>query len=174
MRWLRWAVLYAVSLAGDLLIGWPAVLLAHWLGGVPGRLRWEWPAGGPGLPCFSADLQRSSGVYRLLARLSPARALAGLTLGHAVLYVEGAAAPVGPWTETQRHEHRHVEWFEVIMLTAAVVAVMGLAGGLRGSVALLLWASAWPVSILAGTVVALLRGEKGYPGSAHEEAAGQH
>ena len=76
-----------------------------------------------------------------------------------------------------RHEAIHVEQYEVAMLAATVSAGVCVASALVGGPwaalagGLACYASGWALKAAAGWMVAWLRGEDAYMGSAHEEAA---
>lgn len=189
MKVKRHIVLYLVCAPWNLLVGWPVVLLIRLLWGK--ELRWETPpyykteGGGPALTCqirpgsFPVSQGRWPKGWYLHDRKTGA-AWGATTLGHAIFYGPGGRDCNWPdiWTRTQAHEHVHVEQFEASMLggfivgvsIAVVLAVLGhhVAGLILGG---LIWSMGYLVMGVGGWLTALLRGEKAYRGSQHEESA---
>lgn len=132
-------------------------------------LRWEKPPK-HGLPGLWATLRTEGWFYQQLKDLSPAVALAGVTLGHGGIYRSDALRP-GVWTSLQRHENRHVEQWEVVALFGwLLVAPLITWGSVPIWTLLPLWA-AWPIFVGVATFVAWLRGEDPYTGAIHETDA---
>lgn len=186
------AILYLVSLIWNITVCWPAVLIIRLAWG--SDLRWESFGGTPSL---WTDLKPDSWPTRSWYRLkdndgSPApttedqraagmgkwQTWAGTTLGHGGFYGPGWADSENP-THVQRHEHVHVEQFEVSMLRSfAEGAIFGVAGALASGNAsfgvgafLVLWWLGYIFWGVPGFIVAFLRGEPAYMGSVHEESA---
>ena len=185
----RHIVLYIIALPWNLLVAWPVVLLIRLFWGQ--GLRWETPPsydyykGGGGGPCLSCQIRPGSwavtpgifpkGWYFNKRTNTP---WGGTALGHAVFYGPNGRSDSKKWTETQAHEHIHVEQFEVSMLGSFIV---GLAVGIllwalghlfEGGLAFFcIWQAGYFMMGLSGWVTAWLRGEEMYHGSAHEESA---
>jgi len=189
--WYR-AFIYLITLPWDLL-SWPMILLIRLFWGE--NLHWEQePTQGSwaltcdlkpdSWPCRSwyarkykidgkktkvenhPDVQDVYGKYRTWG---------GTTLGpHAIFYAPGRRVK-GKWWTIQQHEHRHCEQGEVAMFQGFMyglpVFIWSMVfGGLLWIMALIMWTLGY-VSMTAGFLVAMLRGEEAYRGSAHEEAA---
>lgn len=163
--------LYLICLPWNLTIAWPAILCIRLLWGT--NLRWEMPpAPLPGGAVLACDLRPNSWPARTWYK-----PWGGTTLGHGIFY--GAHVnKAGVWGRVQAHEHVHVEQFEVAMFgsffsgTSIWAVFSGLGhGGLSVLVGMLLWWVGGLLAVLGGTMVALMRGESPYRGSAHEESA---
>ena len=106
------------------------------------------------------------------------RTWGGTTLGpHAIFYGPGVRRP-GKWWTTQQHEHRHSEQGEVAMMQSFMFAVPVFTHSMIYDnnlwiMALVMWTLGY-VSMVAGFFIAIMRGEKGYRGSVHEEGAYDH
>jgi hypothetical protein len=156
--------LYFFALPWNLTIAWPAVLLIRWLWGQ--NLRWEAPpAPRPGGAVLACDLRPDSWPAKTWYK-----PWGGTTFGHGIFY--GAhVIKGGVWGRIQAHEHVHVEQFEVAMfgsfLSGVAAAVLGhsIGGGL------LVWWAGYLFMGVCGWLVAFMRGESPYRGSAHEESA---
>jgi hypothetical protein len=164
----RRVILFILCLPFNLIVGWPAVLIARWCWGTP--LTWEIAPTSGGLPALTTDLKADSWAGRTWGR-----AWAGVTLGHAIVYGPGVRVAGAPWAPVQAHEHVHVEQFEGTM---AAHALLGLLQGTLSAaldfawiLGLVTWFLGYLVFLTGGWLGALLRGESAYRGSAHEEAA---
>ena len=191
MRPSHW-ILYAVCLPWDVLVAWPIVLLVRALWGA--ELRWETPppysraVGGGGGPVLTCRIKPGSwpvtpgrwprGWYLRTNEKGKARPWGGTTLGHGIFYGPLVVRAADGWLRVQRHEHVHVEQFEVVMLGAFLVAIacfatllplghLVAASVLGGSI----WLTGYLVMGIAGWLTALARGEPAYWGSTHEESA---
>ena len=98
----------------------------------------------------------------------------GTTLGHGGLYSPGASGGKGIDTETEKHEHIHVEQYKAAMLVAFIIAIAVLttvrtldATILAGAI----WVTGGILTYIASMLQAWLRGEQAYSGSHLEEAA---
>jgi hypothetical protein len=171
--------LYLAALPWNVTVCWPLVLLAHAVGGAPGRLRWERPPDKVGPWCLWTSLEKGSLPLRLLAKAAPVgkgKAPKGITLGHGGVYKHGydddlATPDVDEWTSMEAHENVHVEQVEVVCILMLAVALVLFATGGSLSTALFVWWVAWPAYVGANTVEALLRGGHGYRDAPHEKAA---
>lgn len=184
MKWL----LYVIAFPWDLLVAWPVVVLVNLFWG--DGLKWEKPPpykrtiGGGGLSCLTCQIRHGTypvvpgrfpkGWYYNKKTKSP---WGGTALGHAIFYGPKGRGQ-GSWTRTQAHEHVHVEQFEVSMLQSFLVGeFVGVAVWMAGhpwwglGLFLAIWTTGYFMMALAGWLVALLRGEEAYWGSAHEESA---
>ena len=101
---------------------------------------------------------------------------AGTTFGHGGFYGPTYSGSKGVDTDTEFHEHIHVEWFECATLYSFLVSVL-LFVLLRNQLttALISSISLWTIGSLLFTAgnwfQAWMRGEDPYRGSIHEEAA---
>jgi len=170
MKLLRRVILFILCLPFNLIVGWPAVLIARACWGTP--LVWEIAPTSGGLPALTTDLKSDSWAGRTWGR-----AWAGVTLGHAIVYGPGVRIPGASWAPVQAHEHVHVEQYEGTMAAhallgllvfGAVFAFSPLAAALVG---LGIWFLGYLMFLMGGWLGAILRGESVYRGSAHEEAA---
>ncbi len=103
---------------------------------------------------------------------------AGTTLGHGGFFGPGFDGEAGTDTPTEEHEDTHVEQFEVAMFVASVIGASSMTtlaavGHVQTGVVLGLcqWILCPIFATIGGWLIAWLRGEKAYEGSAHEEAA---
>jgi len=188
MKRTHW-ILYFVALPWNVLVAWPVVLLVRALWGED--LRWETPPpydrkkGGGGGPCLTCRIRENSfpvtkgtfpkGWY---VHKASGRPWGGTTLGHGIFYGPYGRKGKNDWTETQAHEHVHVEQGEVAMLRSFVVGLstgvvlLSLGHPIAGTMMFLtLWTIGYLLMGIAGWVTAVLRGEEAYWGSTHEESA---
>ncbi len=106
------------------------------------------------------------------------RTWGGTTLGpHAIFYGPGRRVK-GKWWGVQQHEHRHCEQGEAAMIASFMYATpvfihSMIYGNLLWVMALVMWTLGY-VSMTANFFTAMLRGEKAYRGSHHEEGAYDH
>lgn len=106
------------------------------------------------------------------------RTWGGTTLGpHAIFYGPGRRVR-GKWWAVQQHEHRHCEQGEAAMIASFMYATpvfihSMIFGNLLWVMALVMHALGY-VSMIANFFTAILRGEKAYRGSHHEEGAYDH
>jgi len=189
MKTKRHIVLYILSAPWDIMIAWPVVLLVRLFWGKD--LRWESPprydekAGGGGGPCLTCQIKEGSfpvveGTFpKGWYMREPGRPWGGTTLGHGIFYGPyGRKADKETWSRTQMHEHIHVEQCEVSMMRSFLVGIIAaipllVVGEYWAALGIFLaiWASGYLMMGVAGWLTALLRGEKAYWGSAHEESA---
>ena len=191
MKAKRHIVLYLICLPWDL-VAYLTVLLIRLFWGK--GLRWETPpyakerGGGPCLTCQMKDgslpVRKGTfpvGWYLRDKTTDPPRAWGGTTLGHGIFY-----GPRGrfdddqnnEWTRTQEHEHYHVEQHEAAMVAsfivglAVFVTLMAMGQWVAAlALGISIWASGYLMMAAGGWLSALLRGEKAYLGSQHEESA---
>jgi hypothetical protein len=164
-------ILYFFALPWNLTIAWPAILLVRLLWGE--NLRWETPpAPRPGGAVLACDLRAAS--WPVWTWYKPWGAT---TLGHGIFYNAGCVE-AGKWGRIQTHEHVHVEQFEVAMFGSffsgalACAILSGLEHPAHAVVTgLTLWWAGYLLMGVGGWLVALMRGEQPYRGSAHEESA---
>jgi len=104
--------------------------------------------------------------------------IGGGTMGHGGWYLRDLIGKDGIDTALEFHEHIHVEQFESIMLAVSNILLGFVVNlGIRGQLydiwpmVLFYWALGGLIGVFSNWVVALLRGEEAYRGSAHEEAA---
>ena len=164
-------ILYFFALPWNLTVAWPAILLIRLFWGE--NLRWEMPPKPrPGGAVLACNLKPGSWPARTwYARWG------ATTLGHGIFYNAGRAE-AGKWGRIQIHEHVHVEQFEVAMfgsfLSGAFTYAI-LSGLEHPGYAVLTWVLLWWAGYLlmgvGGWLVAFMRGEQPYRGSAHEESA---
>ena len=156
--------LYFFALPWNLTIAWPAVLLVRLLWGE--YLRWEMPPKPrPGGAVLACNIKMDSWPARTWYK-----PWGGTTLGHGIFYGVNIVK-AGEWGRVQTHEHVHVEQFEVAMFGSFL---SGLAAGIFGHSiggGLFVWWAGYLFMGICGWLVALMRGESPYRGSAHEESA---
>lgn len=185
--WYR-VFIYLFTIPWDL-ITWPMILLIHLFWGT--GLQWERKPG-QGTPCLTTELKPNSWptrtwyTYKVKGmkvpihpgaqeRFGKYRTWAGTTLGpHAIFYGPGRRVP-GEWGSVQEHEHTHSEQGEAAMVTSFMYALpvfihSMIYSNLLWIMALVMWTLGY-VSMIANFFVAVLRGEKAYRGSIHEEGA---
>lgn len=100
-----------------------------------------------------------------------ARKFAAITLGHGGLGRKGIFGGPGIDTDTEFHEHVHVEQFEAAMLLSFVVGIVMFASGSEWWVSALVWNLGGALAYCASLLQAWLRGESPYRGSHLEESA---
>lgn len=188
MKWTHW-ILYGICLPWDLFVAWPVVLLIRLFWGKD--LRWEQPppyspkVGGGGGPCLSCQIR--PGTFPVTPGIFPKgwyfdkssnTAWGGTALGHGIFYGPYGRTFEVDWTETQAHEHVHVEQFEVAMFSSLLFGlVVGIGLWVSGYVILgtvlflSCWMSGYLIMGIAGWITAVLRGEQAYWGATHEESA---
>lgn len=113
----------------------------------------------PGLWALTLDVRRLPGTYAAIT-IAP----------HIIFYRTGRHFRQG-WSVLQEHEHQHCEQYELACFAGTTIALIALALGVPWFVAFALWAPAPWLYMLAGFVVAWLRGEDPYKGSSNEESA---
>jgi hypothetical protein len=158
----RHILVYLFTLPGDL-ICWTFVLL---IGGFFGD-RFVWQNG------LWFEIAKDSWFYKTFLK-----DITGGTMGHGGWYRSDLIGEDGIDTKLEFHEHVHVEQYEAVM-TAIFVVVLGffLNGTIRGDISsvwlmsLVYWAIGGLIGAASGWLVAVLRGERAYSGSSHEEAA---
>lgn len=157
-------LLYFFALPWNLTVAWPAVLLVRLLWGE--NLRWEMPPKPlPGGAVLACSIKMDSWPARTWYK-----PWGGTTLGHGIFYGVNIVK-AGEWGRVQTHEHVHVEQFEVAMFGSFL---SGLAAGVFGhsiGAGLFVWWAGYLFMGVCGWLVALMRGESPYRGSAHEESA---
>lgn len=168
----RRILLYLAASVWNVTVCWPTVLLIRLLWGE--NLRWEKnprSTSGDGYSLW-CDLKKDSWPERTWYE-----GWGGTALGHGGFYGYGDAEADG-WTDTQEHEHIHVEQFEASMLrslfVALVVFFVSLINGMPDMGAKLGFSLWWSGYLLMGAsawATAWLRGESAYRGSHHEESA---
>lgn len=96
---------------------------------------------------------------------------AGAALGHGGLFAPGV--PGGPEidTDTEFHEHIHVEQFEAAMLLSFAIGIVMSVSGSDLVVSAGVWIFGGPMAYCASLCQAWIRGEHPYRGSHLEEAA---
>ncbi len=139
-------LIYLFGLPSDLVGALLTFLLAPYQRG-PGWLHIEKPPNGPGLWVLTLDVRRLPGEYAAIA-ISP----------HVIFYRSGRHFKQG-WSVLQDQEHRALEQYERAAFVASVLAAVGFAAGAPWIVMLVLWSIGPWVFMLAGVVVAWLRGE---------------
>lgn len=150
-------LLYLFGLPADLLATVVAFLLAPFQSGL--GLRFERKPDGPGLWVLSVDVDKLFGDFAAIT-VAP----------HVIIYKTGCHFPQG-WSMLQEHEHAHCKQYEGAALVGFVIAAYAFAAGAPWHVPLEIWIVTPWVYMLMGNVVAWLRGEDVYSGSANEEAA---
>jgi hypothetical protein len=159
--WRHWLV-YVYCLAGDI-ICWASVLVLWVFFG--DKLVWQnglW-----------VGISKGSFWCRVVAK-----GIVGGTMGHGGWYVLDLMGDDGIDTKLEFHEHVHVEQYEVTQLVNVIIqaghVIMHIVNGQLEStwlMTLLYWMFGGLVGTAAGWIVAILRGERAYRGSQHEEAA---
>lgn len=171
------------------MVAWPIVLAIRVLWGKD--LCWEKPPpytrekGGGGGPCLTCQMK--DGSFPVIQGTFPkgwywhkkrGRPWGGTALGHGIFYGPNGRKGKDDWTNTQNHEHVHVEQHEVAMLRSFIVGlvagivVLGLGHPWAALVLFLgIWTSGYFMMGIAGWLTAFLRGEEAYWGSTHEESA---
>lgn len=187
--WYRF-LLYIPSLPWDL-FSWFLICCIRLFWGE--NLVWERDEKHHGSPVLTCDLKPNSWpartwyTYRVNRKKIPThpslqerygmfRTWGGTTLGpHSIFY--GPGRRVTPnWAIIQRHEHVHSHQGEAYMLLSFVAAIPFFVYGLCTQnlvvwvMALVLWTLGY-VLIFTNFIVAVLRGDKAYRGSHHEQAA---
>lgn len=154
---MRASLLYLFGLPADLLATVVAILLAPFQSGL--GLRFERKPDAPGLWALSVDVDKLFGRF------------VGITIApHVIIYKTGCHFPQG-WSMLQEHEHTHCKQYEGAAFVGFVLALLGFALGAPWHASLAIWIVAPWLHMLGGNVVAWLRGEDVYSGSANEEAA---
>lgn len=173
-------VLYMIAFPWNLLVAWPVVLLIRLFWGK--GLRWETPPYAKdegGGPVLTSQMKEGSWPVRpggWYFRKASGKPWGGTTLGHGIFYGPFGRNETG-WTTCQMHEHVHVEQFEAVMTASFLLGLIIFSATVwfNWVLALALWGGVWFVGYLmmgvGGWLAALLRGEQGYVGSQHEEAA---
>lgn len=155
---MRYFLRYLISAANDLL-AIPLVVLIHLVWGE--NLRMEGP-------CICTDLKPDSWP------VDPSHAFpfagwyegwAGTTFGHAIVY------GVAPTVFTKMHECVHVEQCEAAMLKSLLIGLLVLLFTGKLWLSYSIWSFGYAFYLLGNWVVAAIRGEDSYSGSAHEEHA---
>jgi hypothetical protein len=102
----------------------------------------------------------------------------GTTLGHGGIYNNDVSGGEGLDTETEVHEHIHVDQYESAMLRAFLMAIVILStlwyvGEPRLGIGIgyVVWLLGGVVHVLTNTFQAWMRGEDSYRGAVHEESA---
>lgn len=184
-------ILYGICLPWDL-VAYLTVLLIRLFWGK--GLRWETPPDAKergGGPCLTCQMKEGSlpvrkgtfpvGWYLHDRTTDPPRPWGGTTLGHGIFYGPYGRYdddPNNTWTRTQEHEHYHVEQHEAAMVgsfimgLATFIVLLALGHPVAASaLGVSLWASGYLLMGAGGWLTAMLRGEKAYRGSQHEESA---
>jgi hypothetical protein len=150
-----WLV-YLFGLPADLIATLVALLLAPFQTGL--GLRFEHKPDGPGLWALTVDVDRLFG------------SIVAITIApHVIIYKTGCHFPQG-WSMLQEHEHAFGKRYEGAGLTGFMLALCGFVFGAPWHVALATWIATPWLYMVAGNIVAWLRGET-YSGSSNEEAA---
>jgi len=190
MKVRRHIVLYLICLPWDLVAYFVVLFIRIFWGK---DLKWETPpysATSGGGPCLTCQIKEGSlpvrkgifpvGWYLHDKKINPPRAWGGTTLGHGIFYGPGGRSsdPNNTWTETQEHEHYHVEQFEASMVQAFLGALIigGVVWLLGHPIPALIgfsfiWFTGYLFMGIGGWLTASLRGEPAYLGSQHEESA---
>lgn len=150
-------LLYLFGLPADLLAALVVLALAPFQSGL--GLRVERKPDASGLWALTVDVDKFFGSFVAIT-IAP----------HVIIYKSGCHFPQG-WSMLQAHEHTHVKQYEGAALTGFALATCGLVAGAPWYVGLATWILTPWAYMLAGNVVAWMRGEDVYSGSANEEAA---
>jgi hypothetical protein len=150
-------LLYLFGLPADVLATVVAILLAPFQSGL--GLRFEHKPNATGPWSLTVDVDKLFGSFVAIT-IAP----------HVIVYKKGCHFPQG-WSMLQEHEHVHCKQYEGASLTGFVLALCGLAFGAPLHVSLATWIVTPWLYMLGGNVVAWLRGDDAYSGSANEEAA---
>jgi len=174
-------IVYILSLPWNLTVAWPTVLFVWLFWGKNLRLETP-PLPNPGGPVLACEMKAGSWpartwyVQRRDENGKP-HTWGATTLGHAIFYGVDIVK-VGEWSHVQEHEHVHVEQFGASMVGALVASLwVGITVAALGHwmaalvIGGLIWWSGFLQMCVGGWVVAALRGENAYRGSAHEESA---
>ena len=89
----------------------------------------------------------------------------GTTLGHAIMY------GFNPEHGTKSHEHSHIEFYQVSMVSSCLLGLVAWAASGSLCVGFPVWLLGFVSSLVAGWFVAWMRGEDVYSSSVHEEHA---
>jgi len=100
---------------------------------------------------------------------------AGTTFGHGGILGYGHSGKKGIDTKTEKHEHIHVEQFEVVMLSHLLMALLFIFfteyNGYSLFIFFTIWLSGGFLNYLIGGIVSLMRGKSFYTGNIKEMAA---
>ena len=158
----RYWVTYTWTFTWDIIV-WIVVLLVRAIWGK--KLHWL-----EGLWC---EFKEKSWLAK-----HPFKNYGGITLGHGGLYREGFSGGPGIDTDTEHHEHKHVDQYESAMLRACLFGItlftaLALTGNIQIGAVLgyVIWTLGWVIHVLTNTIQAWIRGEDPYSGAVHEEAA---